>query len=515
MSPDALVLESITMRFGSRTVLDGVDLKVARGSIHGIIGENGAGKTTLMNIASGLLLPTEGRIVLRGEPRVWKSAGEAIKEGIGMVHQHFMLGAPYTVLENVLLGREITANWSFLPVFLRPMQKRKARAHLKALARQYDLDIDLDKRIADLSVGAQQKIEILKVLYKKAEILILDEPTAVLTPQETKVLFAQLRRLRDEGKTIIIITHKLREVMAVTDEVTVLRAGKVTAHLKTQSTSPEQLARYMVGHDIVKPHSQSRAPGASILSLEHVSLASRSDHAVQLRDVNLDLRQGEIVGIAGVSGNGQDELVRLLTHPKKYFSAHGAKGAMRWRGDDVHLSTQEHLRDRGLAVIYSDRHRDGVCLDLDLRDNFILGYEHRPRFSHRGWLRPQAIEEAAASVLKAYNVRPAAPDALMRALSGGNQQKLVVGRELDSAPRLLVAAEPTRGVDIGAVTMIHELFLRLRDQGGGVLLVSSDLDEIMTLSDRIIVMYQGRFVREFHRDAVTEEALGLAMGGHA
>ncbi len=514
MTTDALALENITMRFGTRTVLDGVNLRVAQGSIHGIIGENGAGKSTLMNIASGLLHPSEGRVVLRGEPRVWKSAGEAIKQGIGMVHQHFMLASPYTVLENVLVGHEITPRWAFLPTFLRPMQKRKAHKHLTELARQYDLDVDLDRRIVDLPVGAQQKVEILKVLYKKAEILILDEPTAVLTPQETKVFFAQLRRLRDEGKTIIIITHKLREVMAVTDEVTVLRAGKVTASLKTATTSPEQLACYMVGHDIVKPQPQRLAPGETVLSLKDVSASLRVDHSEALHEITLNLRQGEIVGVAGVSGNGQDALVRLLTHPHAFFT-HGAKGTMEWRGDDVRLSTSEQLRDRGLAVVFSDRHRESVCLDLDLRDNYILGYEHRPRFSHKGWLRPGAIEKNTVSALQSYDVRPGIPSAMMRALSGGNQQKFVVGRELDSDPQVLVAAQPTRGVDIGAITMIHELFLRLRDKGGAILLISSDLDEIMTLSDRIVVMYQGRFVREFTRGGVTEEALGLAMGGHA
>lgn len=512
---DALALENITMRFGNRTVLDHVDFRVVKGSIHGLIGENGAGKSTLMNVAAGLLRPTEGRVLLNGAPYNWKSPGEAIKQGIGMVHQHFMLAAPYTVLENVLLGQETTRSWPpLLPSFLRPLQKQQARIALNDLAKQYDLVLDMDARVSDLSVGEQQKVEILKVLYKKADILILDEPTAVLTPQETRMLFTQLRRLRQEGKTIIIITHKLREVMEVTDEVTVLRAGKVTAHVKTAETSARELATYMVGHDMIKPQAQRREPGETILSLRASSDQKNADTDVRLQDVKLDLRCGEIVGIAGVSGNGQHELLDLLMHPRQHFF-HDVRGSLQWAGEDVSRCSQEQLRQRGLAVIYPDRQREGVCLDLDLQDNFILGYETSPRFSRGGWLNSDAITTQTQEALNTYDVRPAYPLALMRSLSGGNQQKLVVGRELSNHPKVLVAAEPTRGVDVGAVIMIHELFLRLRDQGGAVLLMSSDLEEVMALADRIIVIFQGRFVREFNRSAVTEEALGLAMGGHA
>jgi general nucleoside transport system ATP-binding protein len=453
--PAAVELRKITKRFGNVIANDAVDLQVQPGTIHGVIGENGAGKSTAMKMLYGIYSPDAGQIVAHGQPRVWSSPADAIAAGIGMVHQHFMLAGPYTALDNILLGAE--------PVRLGVIERKKARQRLEALSRQYELPVDLNKPVEELPVGVQQRVEILKLLYRDAQILILDEPTAVLTPQETNVLFQHLKLLRDEGKTIILITHKLKEVMAVTDRITVLRAGKVTGEMPTAQTNPQELASLMVGRKVS-------------LSIDVAPGRPRAEVALEMP--GLTVRCGEIVGIAGVEGNGQSELLQEILRRQ---------------------------RRTAIGSIPEDRQLEGLLLDRPVSENFRLGL-------HRSFSRTELLQAAAVAV-EEYDVRPRDLTITARQLSGGNQQKLIVAREFYRQPKLLIAAQPTRGVDVGAIEFIHQRIVRARDDGAGVLLVSFELDEILTLSDRILVMYEGRIVAEFQRGQVSESKLGLKMAG--
>ncbi|MCX6922117.1 MAG: ABC transporter ATP-binding protein [Verrucomicrobia bacterium] len=504
-APLAVELRGLTKQFGNVLANAGVNLQVEAGTIHGVIGENGAGKSTAMKLLYGMLRPDAGEIFIGGQKSVWSTPADAISKGIGMVHQHFMLAGPYSALDNILLGAE--------PLRWRMIDRRSARARLEALARQYGLLVEWDRPIEHLSVGVQQRIEILKLLYRQANILILDEPTAVLTPQESTNLFSNLQKLRAEGKTVLLVTHKLKDVMSFTDRVTVFRAGKVTGQVETARTNPQELATLMVGRKVVLnievPAARPRAELA--IEVEGLSLAGPARSRQRLSEVSLSVRCGEIVGIAGVEGNGQSELLQALLHPREPRCR--TAGIIRILGEDVTACAPATIRDLGVAVIPEDRLQEGLLLQQTVTENFLLGLQRNPAFSRAGFLHRKGLARAAARAVTDYDVRP--PDLTLPAgkLSGGNQQKLIVAREFERQPKVLIAAQPTRGVDVSAIEFIHTRIVRARDEGAGVLLVSSELDEILTLSDRILVIFEGRIVAEFCRGEVTERELGLKMGG--
>jgi ABC-type uncharacterized transport system ATPase subunit len=502
----AVELRGLTKRFGSVVANDGVNLRIEPGTIHGVIGENGAGKSTAMKMLYGIFPPDSGEIIVHGEKRVWASPADAIAAGIGMVHQHFMLAGPYTALDNIVLGAE--------PVRLGVIDRRRARIRLESLARQYGLAVDWNAAIENLPVGVQQRVEILKLLYRDARILILDEPTAVLTPQETNELFRNLKHLRDEGKTIILITHKLKEVMSFTDHVTVFRAGKVTGEMPTSQTNPQELANLMVGRKVVLnidvPVARPRDESAmEVAALNLAGTVAGSRH--KLADVSFSVRRGEIVGIAGVEGNGQSELLQAILHPRDPLCR--TSGTVRFLGEDVTRWDARRIRDLGVAVIPEDRQREGLLLDRSVSENFLLGLQRSAAFSHAGLLNSKNLRDAATQAEEEYDVRPRDLAIPAGKLSGGNQQKLIVAREFQRQPRMLIAAQPTRGVDVGAIEFIHNRIVRARDEGAGVLLVSFELEDILTLSDRILVMYEGRIAAEFARGQVAESELGLKMAG--
>ena len=504
-TPAAVELRGLTKQFGSVLANAGVNLRVEAGTIHGVIGENGAGKSTAMKLLYGMLRPDAGEILIGGQKCAWTSPANAIARGIGMVHQHFMLAGPYSALDNILLGAE--------PLRWRMIDRSGARARLETLARQYGLPVDWDRPVEQLPVGVQQRVEILKLLYREAHILILDEPTAVLTPQETNALFGNLTKLRAEGKTVLLVTHKLKDVMSFTDRVTVFRAGKVTGEVATARTNPQELANLMVGRKLVLniavPPALPRAEPA--IEVAGLSLAGPAGSRHRLSDITFSVRRGEIVGVAGVEGNGQSELLQALLHPRAAKCR--TSGTVRFLGQDVTAWAPLRIRDLGVAVIPEDRLREGLLLERSVSENFLLGLQRSPAFSRAGMLNLSGLAQAAGRAVTDYDVRP--PDLTLPAgkLSGGNQQKLIVAREFQRQPRVLIAAQPTRGVDVGAIEFIHTRIVRARDEGTGVLLVSSELDEILTLSDRILVMFEGRLVAEFQRGAVTERELGLKMGG--
>jgi simple sugar transport system ATP-binding protein len=503
----AIQLRNLTRRFGPVIACNGVNLEVQPGSIHGIIGENGAGKSTAMKLLYGVYRPDAGEIWVGGRLRHWSSPADAIAAGIGMVHQHFMLAGPHSVLDNILVGAE--------PVSWGCIARSRARTELEALAERYGFAVDFGKPVEALSVGQQQRVEILKLLYRQANILILDEPTAVLTPQETRALFTNLQKLRDEGKTILLVTHKLKEVMSFTERVTVLRAGKVTGELETSATSPTGLASLMVGRKVVL---QVTAPPAQrgaemVLEVNHLSLASSAGERQRLEDISFSVRAGEIVGVAGVEGNGQSELLQALVHPGERSCR--TNGSIICTGQDVSDWPTHRIRELGVAFIPEDRLAEGLLLQSSLANNILLGSQRNPQFQNRGLIAFKNLEQAASAAVKDYDVRPRDLTASAAHLSGGNQQKLIVAREFGRKPKLIIAAQPTGGVDVGATEFIHERIIDARDHGAGVLLVSSELDEILALSDRILVMHGGRFVSQFRRGEVTENELGMAMGGVA
>ena len=492
--------------FGPVHANQDVTLRVAKGSIHGIVGENGAGKSTLMNILYGYHRADRGEVRIDGKLADIHRPSDAIKLGIGMVHQHFMLVETFTVLENVLLGDEGGA--------LLAGGSAKVRTELERLGRDYGLEVDPDALVEDLPVGIQQRVEILKALYRGAETLILDEPTGVLTPQEADKLFQFLRVLRDQGKTVILITHKLREIMDATDRVTVMRRGAVVADLLTANTSKEDLAEQMVGRKVRLGGDKTPAnPGAVVLEVLDLHVAD--DHGKpKVRGVSLNVRAGEIVGIAGVSGNGQTELLEALGGIRPATS-----GRIALKGSVVSTRrpglTARILRRLGLGHVPEDRHRMGLVAGFAAWENAVLGHQDEKR-NRRGWLLdlPRMIDRCG-EWMKGYDVRPDNPMLEALSFSGGNQQKLVVAREMEHAPDLLLVGQPTRGVDIGAIEFIHKRLIAIRDAGKGVLVVSVELDEIMALSDRILVMFDGRIVGEVSPETATERQLGLMMAGIA
>jgi general nucleoside transport system ATP-binding protein len=479
-----------------------VNLSVARGSIHGLVGENGAGKSTLMNIVYGFHRADAGEILVNGRVVDISRPRDSIAAGIGMVHQHFMLVDRFTVLENVVLGAE---GGRTLGAGL-----AGARAGLERLGRDYGLEVPLDEETGNLPVGMQQRVEILKALHHRADILILDEPTAVLTPAEAGRLFRMLALLRDQGKTVILVTHKLREVMAVTDRVTVMRQGAVIHETATRETSPRALAEQMVGRSVLLRVEKGPAkPGPALLEVKNLVVRDRFGVA-RVSGASFQLRAGEIVGIAGVSGNGQSELLEALAGILK-----PASGEILLGGRDIARDAggPRHRRGLGIAHVPEDRLRMGVVVGYSAEDNAILGYQGRPRYSGAGFLKRRAIRSDCESKMADYDIRPPAPRLRITAFSGGNQQKLVLAREIDCGPAVLIVGQPTRGVDIGAIEFIHRRLVELRDSGKAVLVVSVELDEIMGLSDRILVMAGGEIVGELPGEGATEEALGLMMAG--
>ncbi len=480
---------------------DDVNLSVRHGEIHALVGENGAGKTTLMNILYGLIKPSSGEILIDEKPAHISGPRDAIHLGIGMVHQHFMLIPPLTVAENIVLGYEPGGIYS-------PYRQQEARNRIAELTKQYGLHVDSDAITGQLSVGQQQRVEILKVLYRGARILIMDEPTGVLTPQETDELFAVLRGLVAQGKTIIFITHKLREVLELSDRVTVLRRGKVVGHLITSETTQEEIARLMVGREVLLSVDKAPAkPGEVLLRAEHIKADSERGLAA-LRDVSFDVRAGEILGIAGVEGNGQSELVEVITGMRKATS-----GKVHLGERDITNHSARQVRVAGMSHIPEDRRGSGLVLGYSIENNMILGRQRWKLFSIEGLLlRLKQIANWAVRLIREFDIRAPGPSTLAKALSGGNQQKIIVAREMSSVPKVLVASQPTRGVDIGAIEFIHRRLVEQRDAGVAILLVSAELDEIRSLSDRIAVMYEGRIVGIENPDVSTER-LGLLMAG--
>ncbi len=499
----AIELEAIDKSFGTVHAVRGVSLRIDAGRVTGIVGENGAGKSTLMSILYGLYRADAGEILVGGKPVHMDSPRDAIAHGIGMVHQNFMLIDSFTVLENLMLGAEGGV--------LLGRGLAAARAELQRLSRQYGLTVDPDALVSDLSVGEQQRVEILKVLYRGARILILDEPSAVLTPQETDQLFRILATLKEHGVTVVLITHKLREIMAVTDTVYVMRRGEIVASRSTPETNPEELAELMVGRKVLM-HLDKTAPrrGAVVLRTEHLSLVDA--RGVRLfDDVGLELRAGEIVGVAGVSGNGQSELLQVLAGIRAPTS-----GKLEVCGraiDAEHPVDPAEMRDLGLAHVPEDRLRQGMVADFAASETSILGYHAGEPFSHFGFLDGPAVGKYCAELMQRFDVRPRTPDLLSASFSGGNQQKLVLAREMARRPKVLLVGQPTRGVDIGAIEFIHRELVKIRDAGCAVVVVSAELDEILSLADRILVMFAGRIVGEVDATAATERQLGLMMAG--
>jgi ABC-type uncharacterized transport system ATPase subunit len=501
-APPALELRGIDKRFGPVHANRAISFAVAGGSIHGLIGENGAGKSTLMNIIYGFHRADAGEIRVNGRRVEIHSPQDAIAAGIGMVHQHFMLVENFTVLENVVLGveggRRLAGGLA------------QARAELGRLARDYGLEVPLDTAVSELPVGLQQRVEILKALYRRAEILILDEPTAVLTPQEADQLFRMLNRLREQGKAVILVTHKLREIMAITDCVTVMRQGAVVAEVATRETSLRGLAEKMVGRAVLLQVEKGPAhPGEPLLSVSDLEVRDGLGVA-RVKGASFELRAGEIVGLAGVSGNGQSELLEALAGIRT-----PSRGEIRLQGRDlVREGLDPRARRRlGLAHVPEDRLHVGLVTGFPAQANAILGYHDSPSYNGGLMINRAAILAGCERKMAAYDVRPPNPYLRISAFSGGNQQKLVLAREIDADPRVLLIGQPTRGVDIGAIEFIHKKLVALRDAGKALLIVSVELDEILGLADRILVMNGGEIIGELARAEATEEKIGLMMAG--
>jgi simple sugar transport system ATP-binding protein len=497
----AVEMKNITKTFGKVLANDAVDLTVKKGEIHCILGENGAGKSTLMKILFGLYHKDCGEIYINGSEANINQPREAISLGIGMIHQHFMLVNRLTVTENIIAGKEPVSG-----IFI---DKEKAAGMVRKLSEKYNLKVNPFARVENISVGEQQRVEILKALYREAEILILDEPTAVLTPQETEELFSVMRKLKSDGKTIIFITHKLKETMAISDRVTILRDGKRVGTVETAGTNPQELARMMVGRDVVlRVEKKPGEKAGTILKIVDLSLFNKKNN-LRLKDINLAIRSGEILGIAGVEGNGQLELEEAITGLMKVES-----GKVYLKGQDISRLGTRKRRQMGIAHIPSDRLKRGLIKNFSLVRNVILGSEWQEPFARRGLLRNKVIREYTNGIIEKFDIRTISSKIKVTGLSGGNQQKVILGRELMQEPELIIAAQPTRGVDVGAIEYIHNLLLEMRDRGKAILLISAELDELRSLSDRIMVLYEGEFIAEGQTENFTEEELGLLMAGH-
>ena len=499
-----LELSKINKSFGHVQANKNISLKIKKGTIHGIIGENGAGKSTLMSIVFGLYQADSGTISINGNIIKLKSPRDSIVSGIGMVHQHFMLVENFTVLENIILGFEGEI------VFGKKLEQ--AKKNLKNLCETYKLNIDLDSIISDLSVGFRQRVEILKSLYRGAEIFILDEPTGVLTPQEVDELFKILRSLQKEGKTIVLITHKLNEIMALTSEVSVMRQGVMVGHTKTESTNEEALAEMMVGRSVLLRINKTQAKkGDVVFRVKNLEVKDDLD-VTRVKNVNFEFHAGEILGLAGVTGNGQTELLEALSGIRKIESGEIELFNEKISDSNNHLNPKE-LKERGLAHVPEDRQRMGLISDFKAYENLIFGYHHQEPFSKSSLLNEKEIIARSHEAMKEYDVRPRSPNLITSNFSGGNQQKIILSRELNENPKVLLVGQPTRGVDIGAIEFIHQRLIDMRNQGAAILLVSVELEEVLSLSDRIVVMFDGRIVGEKVNQDVTDRDIGLLMAG--
>lgn len=498
--PFAVSMRNIVKRFPGVLANDQITFQVAEGEIHGLLGENGAGKTTLMNVLCGMYQADQGDIFINDRRVHFASPRDALAIGVGMVYQHFMLIPRFTVTENLTLGAEINRNGF--------MDHAAAEAMVAALSKQYGLRVDPRARVEDISVGEQQRVEILKMLYRGARILILDEPTAVLTPQEVEDLYSTLLQLRKAGHTIIFISHKLNEVLRITDRVTVLRDGRVVGETATADTNVKALARLMVGREVVlRVAKPPQASGEIVLQVENLS-APDNRGLPRVRDISFHVRAGEIVGIAGIEGNGQTQLIEVLSGLRQPTS-----GRVWLHGQGLTRASVEARFHAGLAHIPEDRHGRGLILAFTVGENAVLGFQDDPPFAQGLNLNRNQVTIFASQLMREFDVRASDPTVIASALSGGNQQKLVVAREFARRPKLLIAAQPTRGVDVGATEFIHRQLLNARAQGAAILLASLELSEIMSLSDRILIMYEGRIVGECTPETTTEAEIGLIMAG--
>lgn len=498
----AVEMTDIVKNFGAFTALDNVQLKVEKGTIHSILGENGAGKSTLMNVLYGLYQADSGTIKLNGREVDITDPGVAIKNGIGMVHQHFMLVHNFTVVENILLGREVTKGLGILDY-------KKSREKVQELVNKYGLSVDLDAKIENISVGMQQRVEILKALYREAEILILDEPTAVLTPQEIEDLIGIMNSLTKDGKTIIIITHKLNEIKKAATECTIIRRGKYIDTVKVENASIDDLASKMVGHTVkLKVDKTESKPTENIIEIK--DLVVEDERGIKVVDgLNLTVKRGEIYGIAGIDGNGQKELIEAITNLVKVKS-----GTIKVDGVEIQNKTPKFTIDNKVATIHEDRLRRGLVPDFSVSENSVLEIFYEKPYSSGGILNKKEIDKFTDSIINEYDVRPADGKNLKaRSLSGGNQQKLIIGRQVSLNPDLLIAMQPTRGLDVGAIEYVHKSLIRQRDEGKAVLLISFELDEVMNVSDKIGVIYKGKIQDEFKAGDKNEQEIGLLMAG--
>lgn len=503
MDPNTVVIEmkEIVKKFGNFTANDHVNLTVHKGEVHAILGENGAGKSTLMNVLYGLYRPTSGTIAINGREVVLTSPKHAIELGIGMVHQHFMLIQPFTVTENIVLGVE--------PKKGIVLDKAEARKRVVELSEKYGMKVDPDAKIEDISVGMQQRVEILKVLYRGADTLILDEPTASLTPQEIDELMEIIRNLTADGKSVILITHKLKEITACSDYCTIIRAGKYIQTVKVGEVDENKLAALMVGRDVnFVVDKQEQKPGETALEVKDLHAKDYRDVEI-LKGLNLKVRKGEIVGLAGVDGNGQTELVEILTGLKKAES-----GQITMLGQDVFNKTPKEIFDAGISSIPADRQKHGLILDFSIEDNLILQHFDKEPFSKKGILNRKEIRTNATELMEKFDVRPRNSEAKPAGtLSGGNQQKVIIAREVTNDKDLLIAVNPTRGLDVGAIEFVHKYIVEQRNKGRAVLLVSFELDEIMSLSDRIEVIFNGQIIGSVNGSDADEKKLGFMMAG--
>ena len=495
-----LELKNITKTFGSVVANNDVSISVHRGTIHAIVGENGAGKSTVMRIVYGFYNSDSGEIFLDGKRVDIRNPHDAIALGIGMVHQHFMLVDNLSVAENIILGSETGTATS--------LDLEKANADIQKLSDDLKLNVNPRALIEDLSVGQQQRVELLKALYRNAEILILDEPTAVLSPQEVEEFFGILRRMKEQGKTVIIITHKLEEVLAISDEVTVMRDGKSVGNVKTSETNAAGLARMIVGRDVLlRVEKDDATPTDVVLSVNGLKVIGK--HGLAVDGISFEVHAGEIVGIAGIEGNGQTELIEALAG-----LCRPEGGRVELEGKDVTAAGARRLKELGVAHIPEDRHRRGLLLHSDLAENSILGVHYRPPVAATaGFMSSAAIEKRVNEIIENFDVRPPNPELSAKSLSGGNQQKLIIGREFELEPKLLLVSQPTRGVDIGAIEFIHRKLIELRDKGRAILLISAELEEVKALADRLLVIREGKIVGEVDPKTATVDEIGLLMTG--
>ncbi len=499
-TPAVLEVRGLTKRFPGVLANDHIDLKLYKGQVLGLLGENGAGKSTLMNMIYGLYTPDEGEILVNGQAAHIKDPNDAIARGIGMVHQHFQLVPVLTVTENIMLGNEST-RWLFL-------DRRAAKKRILEIADQYGLHVNPDALVQDLPVGVQQRVEIIKALYRKADILILDEPTAVLTPQEASGLFEIMRTLLDRGVSIIFISHKLKEILEICDYVTVLRGGKVVGHADPKQSTQQSLASLMVGRDVILQVDKSPAhPAEPVLSITNLNVAD-DRKLMMVKGLSLEVHKGEILGIAGVQGNGQTELVEAITGLRETVSGH-----IYMSGQDITHDSPRKITEAGVAHVPEDRQKNGMVADFPIKDNLVLQTYYVGPFAQGILADEDAKDENARQLVEQYDVRTPSIYINIGNLSGGNQQKTIIAREFSRPSHLLIVAQPTRGLDVGSIEFIHKQIVKMRDEGTGVLLVSAELDEILSLSDRVAVMYDGQIIDTVPIEEADRERIGLLMAG--